>query len=80
MVYTTAMDVTAIYATSSFHAYFFSMLLLKQPLSKTTVGSIALAFAGVIVISLDGLGGEGTEESSAASSRMLGDVVMMFGG
>ena len=77
MVFTRAIDVTAIYATSSFHAYFFSMLLLKQPLSRTTLGSIVLAFAGVLVISLAGAVG-GEEEG--ASNRFLGDGVMMFGG
>jgi drug/metabolite transporter (DMT)-like permease len=77
MLYTTALDVTTIYATSSFHAYFFSMILLKQPLSRVTVGSIGVAFMGVIVIALAGMGGE--KEKEGASNRMLGDVVMMFG-
>ncbi|RSH93474.1 hypothetical protein EHS25_007830 [Saitozyma podzolica] len=76
MVYSPAMDITAIYATSSFHAYFFSMLLLKQPLSRTTVGSIALAFAGVIVLSL---AGSEVDDGGGASNRFLGDVVMMGG-
>jgi hypothetical protein len=75
MLYTTALDVTTIYATSSFHAYFFSMILLKQPLSKVTIGSIGLAFAGVLVIALAGEGGD----KEGASNRALGDLVMMLG-
>jgi drug/metabolite transporter (DMT)-like permease len=76
MLFTSALDVTAIYASSAFFAYFFSMILLKQPLSRITLGSIALAFAGVLVISLagEGEGGEG-----APSNRSLGDIVMLFG-
>jgi hypothetical protein len=52
------------------------MLLLKQPLSRTTVGSIALAFAGVIVLSL---AGSEVDDGGGASNRFLGDVVMMGG-
>jgi len=78
MVFTSALDVTTIYATSSFHAYFFSMMLLKTPLSRTTVGSIALAFAGVIVIAFAGTGGR-VEEGGGPRNRGLGDLVMMFG-
>lgn len=78
MVFTSAMDVTAIYATSSFHAYFFSMILLKTPLSRKTVASIVLAFTGVIVISFAGSGGA-TEDRSGPRNRALGDTVMMFG-
>jgi drug/metabolite transporter (DMT)-like permease len=79
MVYSPAMDITAIYATSSFHAYFFSMLLLKQPLSRTTAGSIALAFAGVIVLSLAGTEGGGEDDQAGGSNRFFGDIVMMGG-
>lgn len=77
MLFTSALDVTAIYASSAFFAYFFSMILLKQPLSRVTLGSIFLAFSGVLVISLaddgDG-GGEG-----APRNRTLGDLVMLLG-
>jgi len=73
---TTGLSVTTIYASSSFWTYLFSMLLLKQPLSRVTVGSIALAFAGVVVLSLDGMS---KESSVGAPNPVLGDVVMMFG-
>ena len=80
VVFTTAMDVTTLYATSSFYAYFFSMLLLKQPLSRITVASICLAFAGVLVIVLAGAGGDGAEEGNVvAPNRVLGDIVMTIG-
>jgi drug/metabolite transporter (DMT)-like permease len=72
---TTGLAVTTIYATSAFWTYLFSMVLLKQPLSRITVGSIGLAFAGVIVLSLDGLKGETT----GAPNPLLGDIIMMFG-
>ena len=78
VVFTSAIDVTAIYATSSFHAYFFSMILLKTPLSRTTVASIALASAGVIVISFAG-SGEQTEDGQGPRNRGLGDLMMMLG-
>lgn len=74
VLFSPAMDVTAIYATSSFSAYFFSMLMLGEPLSKITMGSIVLAFAGVIVLSL-APGGEAGEYKY----RLLGDLVMLFG-
>lgn len=77
MLFTSALDVTAIYASSAFFAYFFSMILLKQPLSRVTLGSIALAFSGVLVISLAGDGEEGGE--GQPSNRTLGDLVMLFG-
>ncbi|WVQ96094.1 hypothetical protein IAU59_003195 [Kwoniella sp. CBS 9459] len=68
-------DITAIYATSSFATYGFSLLLLGTPLSKVTVASIGLAFAGVVVISLDGMGnGKGN-----LAGRVVGDGVMLFG-
>ncbi|WVF68554.1 hypothetical protein IAT40_003322 [Kwoniella sp. CBS 6097] len=68
-------DITAIYATSSFATYGFSLILLGTPLSKVTVGSIGLAFAGVVVISLDGMGnGKGN-----IAGRVVGDGIMLFG-
>ena len=72
---TTGLSVTTIYATSAFWTYLFSMWLLKTPLSRVTVGSIGLAFVGVIVLSLDGL--EGATEG--APNPLLGDIVMMVG-
>lgn len=76
MLFTSALDVTAIYASSAFFAYFFSMILLKQPLSRVTLGSIFLAFSGVLVISL---AGEGDDGDRAPSNRSLGDIIMLFG-
>lgn len=73
---TTGLAVTTIYATSAFWTYLFSMILLKEPLSKVTAGSIGLAFVGVIVLSLDGLDGE---SHAGAPNAMLGDIIMMFG-
>ena len=80
VVFTTAMDVTTLYATSSFYAYFFSMMLLKQPLSRITVASICLAFGGVLVIVLAGASNkdDGNEETGARN-RILGDIVMTGG-
>ena len=73
---TSGLAVTTIYATSSFWTYLFSMILLKQPLSRVTVGSIGLAFLGVLVLALDGMKGEASE---GAPYPMLGDLVMTFG-
>ena len=80
MVYTTAIDATAIYATSSFHTYLFSMLLLRHSLSRVTVASIALAFAGVLVIAFAGSDStEGSSDDMPALNRPLGDVIMLIG-
>jgi drug/metabolite transporter (DMT)-like permease len=76
MLFTSALDVTAIYASSAFFAYFFSMILLKQPLSRVTLGSIFLAFAGVLVISL---AGDGDAGDRAPSNRSMGDIIMLIG-
>nr|ODN95571.1 hypothetical protein L204_04112 [Cryptococcus depauperatus CBS 7855] len=75
MQYSTPVDITSIYATSSFAAYGFSLLLLREPLSKLKVVSIILAFVGVLIISSDGI--EGAEEH--AGRRALGDCIMLFG-
>ncbi|ODN78512.1 hypothetical protein L202_04139 [Cryptococcus amylolentus CBS 6039] len=75
MQYSMPVDITSIYATSSFAAYGFSLLLLGETLSRMTLGSILLAFLGVIIISLDGIdSGEGD-----SSRRAFGDGVMLFG-
>lgn len=83
MLYSPAIDITAIYATSAFWAYFFSMVLLRQPLSRVTVGSIGLAFAGVVVLSMDGMGEGGGEAAEGddvkVKGRAFGDMIMMFG-
>ncbi|WOO76893.1 uncharacterized protein LOC62_01G000506 [Vanrija pseudolonga] len=74
MAFSPAMDITAIYATSAFHAYFFSLLLLGTRLTRTTVLAIALAFAGVIVLTLDG-----TSPGEMGKGRVFGDLVMVVG-
>ena len=79
VVFTTAMDVTTLYATSSFYAYFFSMLLLKQPLSRVTVASICLAFGGVLVIVFAGASEGDEDQAAGARNRVLGDIVMTGG-
>ncbi|KAK8849577.1 hypothetical protein IAR55_004912 [Kwoniella newhampshirensis] len=75
MSLSTPMDITAIYATSSFAAYGFSLLFLRLPVSKVTIGSVLLAFLGVVVISLDGVQDSGKE----MGRRALGDGIMLFG-
>lgn len=75
MLYSPALDVSAIYATSAFFTYIFSMWLLGERLSRVTAGSIALAFAGVIVLSLDGL----KDEQGPGRGRAFGDIVMLIG-
>lgn len=75
MALSPAVDITALYATSAFHTYFFSMLLLGTRLTRTTLGAIAVAFAGVLAITLDG--GDG---GNMGSNRMLGDIIMVVGG
>lgn len=71
-----AVDITALYATSAFHTYFFSMLLLGTRLTRTTLGAIAVAFAGVLAITLDSGSGDG----NMGSNRLLGDIIMVVGG
>ncbi|WRT69557.1 uncharacterized protein IL334_006544 [Kwoniella shivajii] len=68
-------DITAIYSTSAFATYGFSMILLGTPLSKTTTLSILLAFTGVVVISIDGL----TDGTEGMLGRVIGDSIMLFG-
>jgi drug/metabolite transporter (DMT)-like permease len=80
MLFTSAIDITAIYASSAFWAYLFAMLLLGQPLSRVTIGSIGLAFVGVVVLSVDGMGESVPEEGGVqVRGRAFGDMVMMFG-
>ena len=76
MLYSPALDISAIYATSAFWCYLFGMWLLGEKLSRITVGSIALAFAGVIVLSSDGLQ---EEEETEGRGRAFGDIVMLIG-
>jgi len=81
MALSPAMDITAIYATSAFHTYFFSLLLLGTRLTKVTVAAIAVAFAGVIVITIDDAGKKSDGETSAGPSanRLMGDIIMVIG-
>lgn len=81
VVFTGAMDVTVIYATASFHAYAFSIWLLKQPLSKVMLGAITLAFGGVVVITLGGLASsnDGSSGEEVVKNRFLGDIIMAIG-
>jgi drug/metabolite transporter (DMT)-like permease len=84
MALSPAMDITAIYATSAFHTYFFSLLLLGTRLTKVTVAAIAVAFAGVLVITFDDAGkGDAGKDADpttpSAKSRMIGDLIMVVG-
>lgn len=74
MALSPAMDITAIYATSAFHTYFFSLLLLGTRLTRTTVAAIGVAFAGVMVLTLDG-----TAPGDTAKNRVVGDIIMVVG-
>jgi drug/metabolite transporter (DMT)-like permease len=78
MALSPAMDITALYATSAFHTYFFSLLLLGTRLTKITVAAIAVAFAGVIVITFEDAGKEGKSDGESRS-RLVGDIIMVVG-
>lgn len=71
------------------------MLLMRTPLSRLTIGSICLAFAGVVSITLAGNGSSARNDENGdgnlaggylvengvagPSNRFFGDVVMMLG-
>lgn len=81
MAFSPAVDITAIYATSAFHTYFFSLLLLGTRLTRTTVLAIAVAFSGVLILTLDGAGkpAKDGDERRSGTRRVIGDVIMVVG-
>ncbi|BEJ14123.1 hypothetical protein CspHIS471_0312970 [Cutaneotrichosporon sp. HIS471] len=80
MAFSPAMDITAIYATSAFFAYFFSLLLLGTRLTRLTLFAIAVAFAGVLVLTFAGAGKEADEgDKRTGTRRVIGDGIMVIG-
>ncbi|WWC92943.1 uncharacterized protein L201_007906 [Kwoniella dendrophila CBS 6074] len=75
MTLSPTVDITAIYSTSAFSTYGFSLWLLNQSISKITLLSIFLAFIGVIVISTDGI----SDNKDGMLGRVIGDLIMLFG-
>lgn len=80
MAFSPAMDITAIYATSAFFAYFFSLLLLGTRLTRLTLGAIVIAFLGVLVLTFAGAGKkpEG-DDKRTGTRRVIGDGIMVVG-
>ncbi|CAK9780523.1 hypothetical protein CC85DRAFT_283414 [Cutaneotrichosporon oleaginosum] len=80
MAFSPAMDITAIYATSAFFAYFFSLLLLGTRLTRLTVFAIAVAFAGVLVLTFAGAGkAPENGDTRTGMRRVIGDGIMVVG-
>ncbi|ODV91486.1 hypothetical protein CANCADRAFT_12260, partial [Tortispora caseinolytica NRRL Y-17796] len=72
---TTPSDLTAIYNTSAFFAYAFSVPILKDKFSWLKSGSVALAIVGVVIVAYSG-------PSSADSdfpNRGIGNLVIAVG-
>ncbi len=80
MAFSPAMDITAIYATSAFFAYFFSLLLLGTRLTRLTVFAIGVAFAGVLVLTFAGAGKVADDgDKRTGMRRVIGDLIMVVG-
>ncbi|KXT17910.1 hypothetical protein AC579_5932 [Pseudocercospora musae] len=89
---TTASDLTAIYNCSAFFAYAFAIPLLGEKLRISKVVSVGIAIIGVLVVAYGdvghpkhgnksggGAGGPSAPDSSEASNRALGNLVIGVG-
>lgn len=89
---TTASDLTAIYNCSAFFAYAFAIPLLGEKLRLSKVISVGIAIIGVLVVAYGdaghpkhgnksggGAGGPSAPDSSEASNRALGNLVIGVG-
>ncbi len=75
---TTASDLSAIYNSSAFFAYAFSVPILKERVRKDKMVAVILAIVGVFIIAYGDRGASDTEPSEA-SDRALGNVVIAVG-
>lgn len=89
---TTASDLTAIYNCSAFFAYAFSIPLLHEKVRASKIIAVAIAIAGVLVVAYGdqkpgkhgsksggGAGGDKSPDSSEASNRALGNIIIGIG-
>jgi drug/metabolite transporter (DMT)-like permease len=89
---TTASDLTAIYNCSAFFAYVFAVPLLGEKLRLSKVAAVLVAIVGVLVVAYGdvghpkhgnksggGAGGPSAPDSSEASNRALGNLVIGVG-
>lgn len=76
--YTSASDLTAIYNCSAFFAYAFSIPLLNDKLRFDKIFAVAVAIAGVLIITYGDSGGD-NEEAKEASNRALGNIIIGIG-
>lgn len=89
---TTASDLTAIYNCSAFFAYAFAVPLLGEKLRISKVAAVGIAIIGVLVVAYGdaghpkhgnksggGAGGPSAPDSSEASNRALGNMVIGVG-
>ena len=78
--WTTGSDLTAIYNCSTFFAYAFSIPLLGDKLRLDKVTSVAVAFAGVLIIAYGDskAAGEG-KSADEAENRTAGNIVIGIG-
>ncbi|KAK7203160.1 hypothetical protein BZA70DRAFT_284008 [Myxozyma melibiosi] len=84
---TTPSDVTAIYNCSAFFAYAFSVVLLREKVTKLKSFSVILAIIGVMVVAygdslmrpLSLLHGASVDAADAESNRLLGNIIIGIG-
>ncbi|CAG8518176.1 19891_t:CDS:1 [Racocetra persica] len=80
--YTTMANLTAIYNTSCFWAYIFSVFLLGESIKIEKVGSVFLSIAGVIIMTMnqkDQTPGWGDSEIGGNGIIFTGDLIALFG-
>ncbi|CCG82238.1 Putative uncharacterized protein [Taphrina deformans PYCC 5710] len=75
---TTAADLSAIYNSSAFFAYAFSIPILHEKLRLDKVVAVALSIVGVLVIAY-GDRASGDEDVSDGGRRALGNVIIAVG-
>lgn len=74
---TTPADITAIYNCSTFFAYLFSVILLKEPISFLKSLSVALSIVGVFIIAY--MTPSVNNEGITSESRNLGNLIIACG-
>lgn len=76
---TTPNDLTAIYNTSAFFAYVFSVPLLKEQLRWDKGIAVLFSIIGVIIVAYGGSGAQENASNSAYPHRIEGNIVIGIG-
>lgn len=76
--FTTMANLTAIYNTSCFWAYVFSILILGESVRVHKIGAVCLSIAGIIVLTFFKEGNNIDNNTTSGHAFFLGDLITTF--